>query len=136
MSFAEKIYNLRLHHRYSQEMLAEKLHVSRQAISKWESGATLPETDKLIALSDFFGISIDYLLKDNKTQDNNDNLDRTILRFLGSAQDMDTISKELVEIMRDGVIDDEEKIKMESMMETLDTISQTISEIKDKIYMQ
>lgn len=136
MSFAEKIYNLRLHHRYSQEMLAEKLHVSRQAISKWESGATLPETDKLIALSNFFGISIDYLLKDNKTQNDNDNLDRVILRFLGSAQDMDAISKELVDIMRDGVIDDEEKIKMESIIETLDTISQTISEIKEKIYMQ
>ncbi len=136
MSFAEKIYNLRLHHRYSQEMLAEKLHVSRQAISKWESGATLPETDKLIALSDFFGTSIDYLLKDNKIHDNNNNLDRTILRFLGSAQDMETISKELVEIMRDGVIDDEEKIKMESIMETLDTISQTISEIKEKIYVE
>ena len=136
MNFAEKIYHLRAQHKYSQEMLAEKLNVSRQAISKWESGATLPETDKLIALSNFFGVSIDYLLKDNKTQDNNDNLDRVILRFLGSAQDMDTISKELVEIMRDGVIDDNEKIKMESIIETLDKISQSISEIKERISVQ
>lgn len=135
MSFAEKIFNLRLQYRYSQEMLAEKLNVSRQAISKWESGATLPETDKLIALSDFFGVSIDYLLKDNKQPNNGDNLDRVVLRFLGSAQDMDNISKELVDIMRDGVIDDEEKVRMESIVETLDTISQIISEIKEKIYM-
>lgn len=114
-------------------MLAEKLNVSRQAISKWESGATLPETDKLIALSNFFGVSIDYLLKDQKTQNN---LDRVILRFLGSAQDMDTISKELVDIMRDGVIDEEEKIKIDSIIKTLDKISQSISEIKERIYMQ
>lgn len=133
MNFAEKIYHLRTQHKYSQEMLAEKLNVSRQAISKWESGATLPETDKLIALSNFFGVSIDYLLKDQKTQNN---LDRVILRFLGSAQDMDTISKELVDIMRDGVIDEEEKIKIDSIIKTLDKISQSISEIKERIYMQ
>ncbi len=134
MSFAEKIYHLRLQYRYSQEMLAEKLNVSRQAISKWESGATLPETDKVIALSDFFGVSIDYLLKDKKQQNGGESLDRVVLKFLGTAQDMDEISKELVDIMRDGVIDDDEKIRIESIIETLDTISQIISEIRDKFY--
>ena len=136
MNFAEKILNLRTEYGYSQEILAEKLNVSRQAISKWESGATLPETDKIITLSNFFGVSTDYLLKDNIQCDNHDSLDRVVLKFLGSAKDMDNISEELIEIMRDGIIDDEEKIKMESIIETLDTISQIISEIKQKIYRQ
>lgn len=136
MNFAEKILSLRTEYGYSQETLAEKLNVSRQAVSKWESGATLPETDKLITLSNFFGVSIDYLLKDNMQHNSHESLDRIVLKFLGSAKDMDNISEELVEIMRDGIIDDEEKIKMESIIETLDTISQIISEIKQKIYIQ
>ena len=136
MNFAEKILNLRTEYGYSQETLAEKLNVSRQAVSKWESGATLPETDKVIALSNFFGVSTDYLLKDNIQRDSHDSLDRVVLKFLGSAKDMDHISEELIEIMRDGIIDDEEKIKMESIIETLDTITQIISEIKQKINMQ
>ena len=45
MTFAEKLYTLRTQYGYSQETLAEKLNVSRQAISKWELGITLPETD-------------------------------------------------------------------------------------------
>ena len=63
MTFAEKLYSLRTQYGYSQETLAEKLNVSRQAISKWELGTTLPETDKMIAISDFFDVSIDYLLE-------------------------------------------------------------------------
>lgn len=136
MNFAEKLLNLRTEYGYSQETLAEKLNVSRQAVSKWESGATLPETDKIITLSNFFGVSTDYLLKDNIQLNNQESLDRVVLKFLGSAKDMDNISEELVDIMRDGIIDDEEKIKMESIIETLDTISQIISEIKQKINMQ
>lgn len=136
MNFAEKILNLRTEYGYSQETLAEKLNVSRQAVSKWESGTTLPETDKVITLSNFFGVSTDYLLKDNIPINNQDSLDRIVLKFLGSAKDMDNISNELVEIMRDGIIDNEEKIKMASIIETLDTISQIISEIKQKINMQ
>ena len=53
-----------------------------------------------------------------------------------SLEHMDDISEELIEIRRDGIIDDEEKIRMESIIETLDTISQIISEIKQKINMQ
>lgn len=136
MNFAEKLLNLRTEYGYSQETLAEKLNVSRQAVSKWESGATLPETDKIITLSNFFGVSTDYLLKDNIQRNTQDSLDRVVLKFLGSAKDMDNISEELVDIMRDGIIDDEEKVKMESIIETLDTISQIISEIKSKINMQ
>ena len=46
MSFSEKILYLRTRNGMSQEVLADKLSVSRQAVSKWESGVTLPETDK------------------------------------------------------------------------------------------
>ena len=62
MSFSEKILYLRTRNGMSQEVLADKLSVSRQAVSKWESGVTLPETDKLIIISDMFKVSLDFLL--------------------------------------------------------------------------
>lgn len=64
MKLSEKIQILRKNTNYSQEELAEKCGVSRQAISKWEAGTTLPETEKLIALSNLFNISVDVLIKD------------------------------------------------------------------------
>jgi len=64
MKFQDKLYNLRRGRGLSQERLAEELGVSRQAVSKWEGGAAIPESDKLIAISSFFGVSVDYLLKD------------------------------------------------------------------------
>lgn len=135
MNFAEKLLNLRTQYGYSQEALAEKLNVSRQAISKWELGTTLPETDKVIAISDFFEVSTDYLLKDNIQLNNNESLDRVVLKFLGFAQDMDDISRELVDIMKDGIIDDNEKIRMDAIIDTLDAIAAIIDEIKQKMNM-
>lgn len=135
MNFAEKLLNLRTQYGYSQEALAEKLNVSRQAISKWELGTTLPEIDKVIAISDFFEVSTDYLLKDNIQLNNNESLDRVVLKFLGSAQDMDDISRELVDIMKDGIIDDNEKIRMDAIIDTLDAIAAIIDEIKQKMNM-
>lgn len=141
MNFAEKLLNLRTRYGYSQEALAEKLNVSRQAISKWELGTTLPETNKVIEISDFFNVSMDYLLKDNSDLKNNrsnnsESLDRIVLKFLGSAQDMDNISRELVDIMADGIIDDNEKVRMNAIIDTLDTISGIIDEIKQKMNLQ
>lgn len=133
MNFAEKLLNLRTRYGYSQEVLAEKLKVSRQAISKWELGTTLPETNKVIEISDFFGVSTDYLLKDESQLNNNESLDRVVLKFLGSAQDMGDISKELVDIMADGVIDDDEKVRMNTIINTLDKISTIIDEIRQKV---
>ncbi len=133
MKFAEKLLNLRTKGGYSQELLAEKISVSRQAVSKWEQGTTLPETDKLIALSDFFHVSIDYLLRDQEELNSDLDLAQIVIKFLASVQDMDEICDELVEIMKDGIIDDEEKIKMKSIIETLDTLSLTIEEIKQKM---
>lgn len=65
MAFSEKLYQLRKQHGLSQEQLAERLNVSRQAISKWENGVSLPESDKLLAISRCFQISLDVLMTDS-----------------------------------------------------------------------
>ncbi len=64
MTLGDKLSKLRRENNYTQEQLAELLGVSRQAISKWESDATFPETDKLIRMSELFDCSLDYLLKE------------------------------------------------------------------------
>ena len=75
MTLGEKITELRKNKNLSQIQLAEQLGVSRQAISKWESGNTMPGIDSIIEISNFFDVTIDSLLKDgddftqNKTSD-------------------------------------------------------------------
>ena len=64
MSLGTNISRLRAEKRLSQGDLAEVLEVSRQSVSKWESGTAMPELVKLISLSDIFGVSVDYLVKD------------------------------------------------------------------------
>ena len=59
---SEKLYQLRRSRGLSQEQLAEQLNVSRQAVSKWESGASMPESEKLLAISRFFGVTLDELM--------------------------------------------------------------------------
>lgn len=66
MTLGDKISKLRRENNYTQEQLADILGVSRQAISKWESNASYPETDKLIRMSRLFGCTTDYLLLDEK----------------------------------------------------------------------
>lgn len=70
MALSEKLYALRKKSGLSQEQLAERLGVSRQAISKWESGQSIPENEKTLAISDYFNVSLDYLMKDVDSQDN------------------------------------------------------------------
>lgn len=135
-NFADKLYSLRTQGGYSQEALAEKVNVSRQAISKWELGLTLPDTDKIVALSKVFDVTIDYLLKDEIKVNKDESLDRLVLKFLGSAQDMDEISKELVDIMQDGIVDDFERRRVNEIVKMLDDISAIIDEIKTKMSMQ
>lgn len=81
MILADKIMNLRKKQGWSQEELAEKLDVSRQSVSKWEGGLSIPDLNKIIAMSSLFGVSTDYLLKDeleqvtpSETQDSDDAL--------------------------------------------------------------
>ena len=64
MEFSTKLQMLRKEKGLSQEALADQLNVSRQAVSKWESGNGYPETDKIIMISEFFDVSLDYLMKD------------------------------------------------------------------------
>ena len=59
MSFAENLQYLRKRDKVTQEGLAETLGVSRQSVSKWETGEAYPETEKIIALCDFFRGSMD-----------------------------------------------------------------------------
>lgn len=63
MTVSEKIYTLRTRLGLSQEELAEKLGVSRQSVSKWETGQSVPDLEKIIKLSDLFGVSVDELVR-------------------------------------------------------------------------
>ena len=65
MALSEKLYELRKKDGLSQEQLAEQLGVSRQAVSKWESGKTVPESDTLISISKYYNVSLDYLMREN-----------------------------------------------------------------------
>lgn len=64
MNFSEKVMVLRKKKGWSQEELADKLDISRQSVSKWESGTSIPDIDKIIMLSQLFAVSTDYLLKE------------------------------------------------------------------------
>ena len=64
MILADKIINLRKKNSWSQEELAEKLGVSRQSISKYEGAQSIPDMDKILKLSKIFGVTTDYLIKD------------------------------------------------------------------------
>lgn len=64
MILADKIIRLRKKNGWSQEELAEKMRVSRQAVSKWEGAQTIPDLEKILMLSSIFGVTTDYLLKD------------------------------------------------------------------------
>ena len=71
MNFNTNLQNLRKIHNLSQEQLAEKLDVSRQAVSKWENGTSYPEMDKLLILCDIFSLNMDELVKGNISLDDN-----------------------------------------------------------------
>ena len=66
MTLGEKIYRLRIERGLSQEAFGEMLNVSRQSVSKWETDQSLPELDKIVAISEMLGVSTDYLLKESE----------------------------------------------------------------------
>ena len=72
---ANRLYELRKQHGYSQDELADKLNVSRQAISKWERSESSPDTDNLIALARLYGVSLDELLNYTPTNTSADTKD-------------------------------------------------------------
>ena len=63
MNFPEKLQKLRKERGWSQEELANRITVSRQAVSKWELGTAVPDTDNIVQLSELFGVTTDYLIK-------------------------------------------------------------------------
>ena len=97
MKFGDKLIELRKKNGYSQEELAEKLNVSRQSVSKWESNNTYPETDKIIQIANLFDCSMDDLINDKvtnvestlrKNRSNVKNIWTSFLNFITSTVDM------------------------------------------------
>lgn len=71
MILADKIIRLRKKNGWSQEELAEKMNVSRQAVAKWEGAQTIPSMEKILQLGELFGVTLDYLLKDERETEEN-----------------------------------------------------------------
>ena len=69
MIFADKLITLRKKAGWSQEELAEKLNVTRQSVSKWEGAQSVPDIDKILQLSCLFGVTTDFLLKDELSEE-------------------------------------------------------------------
>ncbi|MBR2929052.1 MAG: helix-turn-helix transcriptional regulator [Oscillospiraceae bacterium] len=94
MNLTSKIISLRKQHGMTQEELAERLNVSRQAISRWETGTAMPDAMNILALSRLFGVTTDYLLYDDYESNRNlpaaksvqDKHHRLILLFLAMLE--------------------------------------------------
>lgn len=74
MILADKIIEERKKNGWTQEDLAQKLGVSRQSVSKWESAGAIPDLKKIIQLADLFGVRTDYLLKDEVEKENTETI--------------------------------------------------------------
>lgn len=91
MTFGEKLLKLRKSKGWTQEELASQINISRQALSKWEQGTVLPDTENVLQLSKIFGVSTDYLLNDDVESDadipavkvSRQRLERKLNRFIG-----------------------------------------------------
>ena len=84
MILADKIIRLRKKNGWSQEELADKMNVSRQAVSKWESAQSIPDLEKILQLGTLFGVTTDYLLKDEIEDEefsNDDSSDTTVKKI-------------------------------------------------------
>ena len=64
-NLSNNLISLRKNNNFTQDDIAEKMYVSRQAVSKWERGESIPDVETLVALSEFYGVSIDDLLKND-----------------------------------------------------------------------
>jgi L-serine dehydratase len=70
INFSEKIYNLRKKYKISQKDLGKKLGISNRAVSKWETGISVPSTENFVKLSEIFGVNISYFFEEEKAQVN------------------------------------------------------------------
>jgi len=93
MILADKIIRLRKKNGWSQEELAEKMGVSRQAVSKWESAQTVPDLERILMLGSLFGVTTDYLLKDEiENEEFTDDNDNTSVKRVTLAQANDFLA--------------------------------------------
>lgn len=76
MTFGQRLYELRKNKNISQEEFAELLDVSRQSISKWENDKAYPEMTRLLFMSDYFNVSLDYLMRGTEAPQNKQEADR------------------------------------------------------------
>lgn len=93
MILADKIITLRKKAGWSQEELASQLGVTRQSVSKWEGAQSVPDLDKVVQMSRLFGVSTDYLLKDELEEEEfvESEADETPLRRVTMEQARDTL---------------------------------------------
>lgn len=82
MNIADRIQSLRKNKGISQEELADKVGVSRQAVSKWESEQSIPDLDRVIIMSEYFGVTTDYILKGIEPQRQSENKNFNISQIL------------------------------------------------------
>ena len=94
MILADKITDLRKKNGWSQEELSNRLGVSRQAVSKWESAASIPDLDKIIKMSNLFGVSTDYLLKDSYGEEQEEELLMENIPSYDAEENIQTVSME------------------------------------------
>ena len=103
MTFGEKVQRLRKQQGWSQEELAERIPISRQAVSKWESGAAVPDVENVVALGKLFGVSTDYLLHDDYDADGDIPAVRHREEELKKQRNRDTAMMVLIGIMALGL---------------------------------
>lgn len=88
--FCDKLIQLRREKGYSQEQLADYLNVSRQAVSKWEANQSMPALEKLIQMSDLFGVSVDYLIRENAA---NEEKNKTVVTTMDDSAVMEQLDQ-------------------------------------------
>lgn len=86
MNFHEKLIQLRKKEGLSQEELGERLGVSRQTVSKWELGQSYPDFQRLVGISDYFGLSLDELVRDVDVQDVRDQTKKQLSQIYEDIQ--------------------------------------------------
>lgn len=121
MTLADKIMKLRREHDWSQEQLAEQLGISRQSVSKWESGAAVPDLERILKMSDLFHVSVDYLVKEDMEEMEDDH-EKTAEHFpsfydgMGQMEDADLEKERMVSA-------EEAELYMQTVKETASKIA-------------
>ncbi len=108
-TLANKLYELRKTAGFSQEELAEKLQVSRQAISKWERGEALPDTDNLISIAKLYGVSLDELIGNDTVKNEKENANTDDMNFDNEDKKTDENKNGIHVNVEDG----DEKVKVD-----------------------